>query len=118
MRFLANENFPLLSVRRLRDIGFDITSIMEDSPGAKDVEVLGWAVRESRIILTFDRDYGELIFRLRLPMPAGVLYFRYQPLTPEEPAQHLFNLLSDRELILEGMFTVLERDKVRQRALL
>jgi len=40
MLFLANENFPLLSVRILRDIGLNIASIMEDSPRIKDPEVL------------------------------------------------------------------------------
>ena len=77
MQFLANENFPLVSVRNLRDFGLDIASIMEDSSGIKDTEVLARAVSENRIILTFDRDYGELIFRRFLPKPIGVIYFRY-----------------------------------------
>lgn len=117
MQFLANENFPLLSVRNLRNLGLDITSIMEDSPGIKDTEVLARAVKEERIILTFDRDYGELIFRRFLPKPIGVIYFRYQPFTPEEPAQHLMRLLNEKDLKLERMFTVLERNKLRQRSL-
>lgn len=117
MQFLANENFPLLSVRKLRHIGLDITSITEDSPGIPDIEVLARAVRENRIILTFDRDYGELIFRRLLPKPVGVIYFRYQPLTPEEPYHHLKRLLNERDLTLIGMFTVLDRNKLRQRPL-
>lgn len=117
MQFLANENFPLLSVRILRDFGLNITSIMEDSPGIKDTEVLARAVQENRIILTFDRDYGELIFRRSSPKPIGVIYFRYQPITPEEPAQELLSLLSDKNLVIEKMFTVLERNKLRQRPL-
>ena len=47
------------------------------------------AEREKRVILTFDRDYGELLFRHRLGRPRGVIYFRYDPATPEEPGQHL-----------------------------
>ncbi len=117
MQFLANENFPLLSVRNLRNLGLNITSIMEDSRGIKDIEVLAIAVKENRIILTFDRDYGELIFRRFSPKPIGVIYFRYQPLTPEEPAQHLMRLLNEKDLKLEKMFTVLERNKLRQRSL-
>lgn len=117
MRFLANENFPLVSVRNLRNIGLDITAIMEDSPGIQDTEVLARAVRENRIILTFDRDYGELIFRRFLPKPSGVIYFRYQPLTPKEPAQHLIRLLNEENLVLTEMFTVLERNRLRQRSL-
>ncbi len=117
MRFLANENFPLTSVNRLRELGYDIASVIEDSRGATDAEVLARAATEERIILTFDRDYGELIYRLRLPSPRGVVYFRYVPLTPEEPAQNLLHLLNLEGVSLEGMFTVLERTQVRQRPL-
>jgi predicted nuclease of predicted toxin-antitoxin system len=86
MRFLSNENFPLVSVRLLRRAGFDIAAITEDSPGAKDSTVLTRAVSEQRVVLTFDRDYGELIYRAGLTPPSGIVYFRYDPLTPDEPA--------------------------------
>lgn len=62
MRFLANENFPLPSVRLLRSAGHDVLSITEESPGISDDRILARAVAEERIILTFDRDYGELIY--------------------------------------------------------
>ena len=52
MRFLANENMPLASVRVLRDAGFDVASITEDSLGISDEGVLRRAHAENRIILT------------------------------------------------------------------
>ena len=61
MQFLANENFPKASVIKLRDANYNVAYGSEDAPGAKDYEVLAGAVDEKRIILTFDRDYGELI---------------------------------------------------------
>ena len=117
MRFLADENFPLVSVRRLREAGHDTGAVIEDSPGAKDWEVLARAVAERRVVLTFDRDYGELIYRQRLSVPEGVVYFRFAPATPEEPAEHLFRLLTIESLSLEGLFTVVERGRARQRPL-
>ncbi len=117
MRFLANENFPRTSVNRLRELGYDIASVIEDSPGVPDFEVLERAADEERIILTFDRDYGELIYRLGMPSPAGVVYFRYVPLTPEEPAKDLLRLLNLEGVSLEGRFTVVERTQMRQRPL-
>ena len=45
----------------------------------------------------------------------GVVYFRFDPLTPEEPAQQLLGLLEQKVIALEGKFTVLERGRVRQR---
>ena len=117
MRFLANENFPLNSVKRLRRLDHDIAAIAEDSPGAKDVAVLTRAVEENRIVLTFDRDYGELIFRRKLGAPLGVVYLRFDPYTPEEPAEQLEKLINLPDLVLEGRFTVFDRKNVRQRPL-
>ena len=117
MRFLANENFPLLSVRLLRKAGHDITSITEDSPGIEDTEVLTRAADEKRVIVTFDRDYGELIYRLRRPSPQGIIYLRFRPYTPEEPAILLLKLLAAEELQFIGRFTVVERNQIRQRPL-
>ncbi len=62
MRLLANENFPTSSVDLLRRAQHDVSSIAEESPGIKDDAVLARAVQQERLILTFDRDYGELIF--------------------------------------------------------
>jgi len=117
MRFLANENFPLVSVKRLRAEGHIVASVIEDSPAASDREILRRAAREGYVILTFDRDYGELIYRIGLPAPAGVIYFRFNPLTPAEPAEHLLGLLASIHLTPEGKFTVTERGQVRQRPL-
>ncbi|WP_298920922.1 DUF5615 family PIN-like protein [uncultured Nostoc sp.] len=117
MRFLANENFPLPSVRLLRQVGYDVASVTEDSPGIEDTEVLTRAANEQRVILTFDRDYGELIYRLKLPSPTGVIYLRFRPHTPEEPATLLLNLLQIEGLQFEERFTVVERDQIRQRPL-
>ncbi|MEG4487079.1 DUF5615 family PIN-like protein [Microcoleus sp. D2_18a_B4] len=72
---------------------------------------------EERVILTFDRDYGELIYRLRLRSPRGVIYLRFRPHTPEEPASILLNLLQTEGLQFEERFTVVERDQIRQRPL-
>jgi predicted nuclease of predicted toxin-antitoxin system len=117
MLFLANENIPLKSILLLRQEGLDIAAVIEDFPGAKDLAVLERAAKEKRILLTFDRDYGELIFRKGLPAPVGVIYFRFDPLTPEEPAAQLMSLLSQPSLVIEGKFTVFERKRVRQRSL-
>ncbi|WP_051084275.1 DUF5615 family PIN-like protein [Segetibacter koreensis] len=63
MKLLANENFPKASVLLLRSLGYDVTSIGEDSPSISDRSVMQIAEAEQRIIQTFDRDYGELIYK-------------------------------------------------------
>ena len=117
MDFLANENFPLLSVKMLRKAGHNVASVIEETPGAKDLDILERAHREKYIILTFDRDYGELIYRHRSFIPEAVVYFRFDPSSPEEPAKILSKILEEGKVSLLGKFTVIERGRVRQRAL-
>lgn len=115
--FLADENFSLPSVAVLRGAGLDVMAIAEDSPGVADAVVLARAAQEERIILTFDRDYGESIFYRRLPMPKGVVYLRLVPKTPTEAAESLLALLGMDQLTLEGMFTTVGETQIRQRTL-
>lgn len=117
MNFLANENFPLPSIRILRAAGHDVQSVVEDIPSVSDTFILALVVHENRIILTFDRDYGELIYKHRQNVPLGIVYFRFIARTPEEPAYKLLQLLSDETITLEHRFTVLEPDQIRQRVL-
>ena len=117
MRFIANENIPPATIRLLRQAGIDVVAIGEESPGVTDKLVLSRAKNEQRIILTFDRDYGELIYRHRLSPPAGIVYLRFSPLTPEEPAEYILRLVTIENLDFVGKFTVADRQKVRQRFL-
>lgn len=117
MKFLANENFPLASARLLRDAGFTIFAVAEEMAGAKDAAVLSRAANDGLIVLTFDRDYGDLIFKLKLPVPFGVVYFRFDPDSPSEPYERVMELMQIEGLTLEGKFTVADRQRVRQRPL-
>jgi predicted nuclease of predicted toxin-antitoxin system len=85
MRFLANENFPAAAVRAIAEAGHDIACVRTSAPGSTDVEVLAWAVRENRILLTFDKDFGELAWRAKLPAASGIILFRI-PMPPPDRA--------------------------------
>ena len=115
--FLANENIPLKSIKILREKGYDVKAIIEKFPGISDKEVLKIAKNENRIILTFDRDYGKLLFKKKELVPAGIVYFRFTPKYPEECAEVLLKILKNQDIHLKGMFTVVERIKVRQKKL-
>ena len=117
MNFLANENFPRTSVRILREKGYNIVSVIEESPGAKDLTILKRAQQEKRIILTFDRDYGELIYRYHFTLSEGVVYFKFDPVSPSESAEILLRILGDNKILLTGKFTVIERERIRQRTI-
>ena len=117
MRFLADENVPFRSIRRLRDAGHEVAAIREDTPGIEDPEILVRVREEERVLLTFDRDFGELVYHLGQLPPLDVVYFRLSPVLPLEPAEHLLQVLAVPGLSLERMYTIIERDRVRQRPL-
>ena len=113
--FLANENFPRPSTIILRENGFNVKSIQEDSPGIGDEEVMQIALALNLIILTFDSDYGELIFRYVKDNPPAVVFFREKGNVPEFAASSLISILANSGITLSGAFTVIEANNVRQR---
>jgi predicted nuclease of predicted toxin-antitoxin system len=115
MKFLADENLPASSVKILRQAGLDIASIGEDNPSVKDEEVIDISNKENRIIITFDSDYGELVFHQGHKITAGVIFLRLGDFLPEEPAKLLLDMLKENEIEFEGLFTVIERDNIRQK---
>jgi predicted nuclease of predicted toxin-antitoxin system len=114
---LANENVPLMTVRLLREAGFPTISMSEAAPGLDDAAVMARARAAQQVLITFDRDYGDLIYRDGLPAPAGVLFCRFRPRSPAEAASRLLHVLRDPAMTVVGSFVVIERDHVRARAL-
>jgi predicted nuclease of predicted toxin-antitoxin system len=114
MRFLANENFPDPSIVLLRADGHDVRSIREDHSGISDQQVIAFAQIEDRIILTFDKDYGELIFKDGIENPPAVLFLRYRGRDPKAAATLITEALV-AGTVIQGRFTVIEEEGIRQR---
>jgi predicted nuclease of predicted toxin-antitoxin system len=117
MILFVNENFPKASTLFLRKAGYHVISVQETMHGSSDELVLAKAHKESLILLTFDRDYGELIYKDLLPVPLGLIYFRLANYLPLDAANIFLKLVENKELQLEGFFTIVEDDKIRQRKL-
>lgn len=115
MKLLANENFLAKSILYLRSKGFDISSIGMDWPCSKDEEVMHIAMEENRTILTFDRDYGELIFKLNYKPRCGVIYLRLNEYKAEEPARLIELLINTGEYDFHNALTVVDKNAIRQR---
>lgn len=115
MKLLANENFPLKSILYLKSKGFDITSIGTDNPSIQDHEVMTIAIDEDRTILTFDRDYGELIFKHNYKPQKGVIYLRLGEYTPEQPGKIVEELIYKKEYDFANSLTVVDKNAIRQR---
>jgi predicted nuclease of predicted toxin-antitoxin system len=116
MRFLLDENIEYRLAAHLTQFGHDITAIAQDyPPSLPDQEVLAIATREERILITDNRDFGELAFRHRHPH-AGVIYFRLANPTTIERIEHLDQVLVTHAQHLDQFLIVTLRSvRVRRR---
>jgi predicted nuclease of predicted toxin-antitoxin system len=113
MRFLLDESAELRIAPALRDDGHDVTTVVHDhSASLTDREVLRIANDERRILITNDRDFGELVFGHKLPH-AGIVYFRL-PLdtTADQKTRWLRRILTDHADAL-GRFIVVTPGGIR-----
>ena len=117
MRLLADENFPGISVKSLRDGGHDISWIRETSPGITDEQVIQIASVESRILLTFDKDFGELAFRRGISSASGIILFRITGTNPLSLSNRIDEVLNSRA-DWQGHFSVVETSRIRMRRIL
>lgn len=116
-RLLADENIPQPAVDALRAAGHDVHAILEDARGAPDEKVLAAARAQSRVLLTFDLDMGQLVFERRLAGPPGIVVFRDVPPTLADTVQLIVTLFQRQDLTFDGQFTVVTGERIRQRPL-
>jgi len=114
MRFVADENFPRPALEALRNAGWDIFSVAEECPGISDEEVAARCSESQRILLTLDKDFGELVFQRGLSAGSGVVLFRHFSESPEEAADVALALMKTQP-DLNGTFCVITRDRIRVR---
>ena len=103
MKFLADGNFPGPALETLRNTGWDVRSVAEECPGSSDEEVAALCADEQRILLTFHKDFGDLVFRIT-------------PESPDHAADLALELVESRD-DLRGCFCVLTKDRIRVRRL-
>ena len=116
MRFLADENVEQPIVDALREAGHDVLCISHVGPGASDSDVFRLAATEARLILTNDKDFGELAYRERR-VAAGVVLLRLESESGAEKARRLTAILPSLMDRLPGHFAVLTDHGVRLRPL-
>lgn len=116
MKFLADENFPRPALLVLRDAGNDVRSVAEESPGLSDEEVAEFCDWDERVLLTFDKDFGELVFRRGLRAGSAIVLFRLVPDSPTHVHAILRSLMETGTLVA-GVFCVVTRERVRTRQL-
>lgn len=113
-RLLLDENFPRSAASLLRNAGHDVQTVRESAPGISDLDVLALARREQRWLVTFDSDFGDLVFRQGELAGPGVVYLRMDPIVPADAAALTLAALQDDT---QGWFVVATPEGLRRRAL-
>ncbi|MCD6186423.1 MAG: DUF5615 family PIN-like protein [Deltaproteobacteria bacterium] len=117
MKFLADECCDTGLVTSLRKDGHDVLYILEKKPGISDDEVLLDAYNEGRILLTEDKDFGGLVYRLKKPSK-GIILIRMDVKKRQMKWFRLKKLIEDYAERLPGHFVVIDSHKFRFRPLL
>ena len=113
-RLLVDECVYLPVAEALRDAGHDVLLVKDICPGCKDDEMLRLAGEQGRILLTRDKDFGELIIRLQKKVP-GIIRYNLLGMPFGRQAQYIVSVLKNAPKPLAGHITTVEPGRVRQR---
>ena len=116
MRWLVDECVDDQLVERLRAAGHDVTYVLEITPLASDTEVIGRADTENRLLLTEDKDFGELVFHQARRVP-GIVLLRIDPSVRSLKWPRIQAAFATFGASLVGRYTVIEETRIRSRPL-
>jgi hypothetical protein len=111
-KFLANENVPLEAIEAARHAGIDLAWIHELAAGAIDDAVLAMSVAELRVLVTFDKDFGELAFRKGRNTSCGVILLWPKLRSPSYLGEFVVAVLGE-QIGWEGHFSVAKEGRIR-----
>ena len=114
MNLLADEGVDRAVVERLRDDGHDVLYVAELAPSITDEEILQQASDRGALLVTADKDFGELVFRQGRLHP-GVVLLRLAGLSNATKAQIVAEVCRDRASELFRAFSVISPGQVRIR---
>jgi len=114
MNFLADENIDQQIVQKLRNEGCEVIYIAELDPGISDDLVIDQANEKQALLLTADKDFGELVFRQKR-IYSGVILVRLAGLSPVMKAEAILTAIREHGGKFSGAFTVLSPGMIRIR---
>jgi predicted nuclease of predicted toxin-antitoxin system len=112
VRFLADESCDFSVVRALRSAGHEVLAVAELTGGADDLAVMEMATREGRVLLTEDKDFGQLVYA-RSQQSGGVIFIRYPSNARKTLSKAVVSLVSETQEELLGRFVVMSPGRVR-----
>jgi predicted nuclease of predicted toxin-antitoxin system len=115
VNFVADENVDRQIVDRLRNDGHRVWSVAEMDAGTDDAAVLTFANQAGALLLTADRDFGELVFRQRR-VSSGVILIRLAGLSPDFKAELIATAIEQHAQALPQAFAVVAPGSIRIRS--
>jgi len=115
VRFVADESVDGPIVRGLRTAGHEVTYVAELAPGIADEAVLALPHERNAVLVTADKDFGELVFARNLPH-AGVILIRLHGLESADKVNRVVASVADKPETLLRAFTVVDAQETRRRA--
>jgi predicted nuclease of predicted toxin-antitoxin system len=113
LKVLADENVHPVVVERLRRAGFDVEWVAESSSGMTDKDILQRPDIADILLVTYDRDFGDLIFNQSFPAPRAIVYSRLGRADPRHAADRIAALIEDG--ISAGHMITITKDGERMR---
>ncbi len=113
MRILLDVNVGTTIAIALREAGHDVIRTALLTPKAADPSILAWAVSDGRVLITYDSDFTDLIFRDQIPPPPALVYIREETLELKDLALRIVTLVGNG-FLLDHIHVVDESD-VRHR---
>jgi predicted nuclease of predicted toxin-antitoxin system len=109
-KVVADDSVDFRIVTELRALGLEVYAICEEQPSIDDTTVLAIACNLNAILITEDKDFGELVFRLRLPHK-GILLIRFEDATTkiQKVAEAIVKYYNE----ISGSFSVINEKKLR-----
>jgi predicted nuclease of predicted toxin-antitoxin system len=114
VRFVADENVDWPITERLRADGHIVLTVVELSPGIQDSDVLAIANQQNAVLLTADKNFGELVYRQQ-QLFTGLILVRLAGVAPQAKAQLVTGTIAQFGESLIGAFTVITSTSVRHR---
>ena len=112
MKFLADESCDFSVVKALRTAEYDVVAVCEIAPRAEDTKVIDMALHDERILVTEDKDFGQLVFA-HGHKSNGVILLRYNAPVRSKIAEDVVRVVRAREKELAGCFVVIQPGRIR-----
>lgn len=113
-KFISDESVDAYITQVLRENHYEVVSVSESFPGVSDEEVLKIAVKENAILITEDKDFGELVFRLQKENK-GILLIRLSGIESSRKGAIVLNSIKTNIDKLANSFTIIEYNFTRIR---